>query len=136
MRVDAPLLAELVDGVEDKLARIEIEVSIPEERTPKVFVYPDREQMLAAMLFPQKWTGAVAYPSYNIILGQVTPSNIEWAKVALAHEITHLIVGEAVFGPFGDIPTWLNEGLAQYAEGAIEESQLQLVDEAAEAGQL
>lgn len=37
---------------------------------------------------------------------------------------------EATFGPFGDIPTWLNEGLAQYAEGEMEEYQSQILDEA------
>jgi hypothetical protein len=49
----------------------------------------------------------------------VNLANLEWAKGALPHEITHLIVGEAVFGPFGDIPTWLNEGLAMYSEGLL-----------------
>ena len=43
--------------------------------------------------------------------------NLEWAKGALPHELTHLLVGEAVFGPFGNIPTWLNEGLAMYSGG-------------------
>ena len=52
------------------------------------------------MLFEQEWTGAVAYSDYNIILTAVSTGNLEWAKRALPHEVTHLIVKEAIFGPF------------------------------------
>jgi hypothetical protein len=124
------LIGELTEGVESKLARIELAVDIPAERKPKVFVYPDTEELKSAMLFPQEWTGAVAYPAFNIVLIPVTSSNLDWAKRTLAHEITHLLVYEAIFGPFGDIPTWLNEGLAQYAEGEMEAYHRHLLDEA------
>jgi len=126
----ASLVKELTEGVESRLARVELEVDIPNERKPKVFVYPDSEELRSAVLFTQEWTGALAFWDYNIILIPVRSGNLEWAKRTLAHEITHLLVREATFGPFGDIPTWLNEGLAQYAEGEMEEYQSQILDEA------
>lgn len=126
----ASLVKELTEGVESRLWRVELEVDIPEERKPKVFVYPDSEELRSAVLFTQEWTGALAFPDYNIILIPVSADSLEWAKRTLAHEITHLIVGEAVFGPFGDIPTWLNEGLAQYAEGEMEEYHRRALDDA------
>lgn len=89
-----------------------------------------------AMLFEQEWTGAVAFPSYNIILSAVNSDIFDWAADALPHEITHLIVGEAVFGPFGDIPTWLNEGLAQYTELKMPEYKQQALDKAIADGTL
>ena len=109
---------------------MKLEVSIPEERKPKVFVYPSAEELRSAVLFTQEWTGALAFPEYNIILIPVRSDNLEWAKRTLAHEITHLLVREATFGPFGDIPTWLNEGLAQYAEGEMEEYQREILNRA------
>lgn len=111
----ASLMKELMAGLESNLSRVKLVIEIPKERKPRIYVYSTSEQIKGAMLFAQDWTGAVAYPSYNIILTAVNSSNLDWAKGAIAHEITHLRVAEAVFGPFGDLPTWLNEGLAEYA---------------------
>ena len=126
----ASLVKELTEGVESRLSRVKLEVNIPEERKPKVFMYPDSEELRSAVLFTQEWTGALAYGDYNIILIPVHSNNLGWAKRTLAHEITHLLVREATFGPFGDMPTWLNEGLAQYAEGKMEEYHRQALDDA------
>jgi len=124
------LVKELTEGVESRLSRVKLEVDIPEERKPKVYVYPSAEELRGAVLFTQEWTGALAFTDYNIILIPVGPDNLEWAKRTLAHEITHLLVREATFGPFGDIPTWLNEGLAQYAEGEMEDYQSEILKDA------
>jgi hypothetical protein len=110
------LVKMLTGAVQQHLARIELNVSIPPERKPKVFVYTDSEELKGAVLFEPGWTGALAYPQYNIVLTAVNTNNLDWAMNALPHEITHLLVGEAIFGPFGGIPTWLNEGLARYSE--------------------
>jgi hypothetical protein len=113
---DDSLINELLDSVQTGLDRIQLDVQIPEERKIKVYIYTSSEELRDAVLFEQEWTGALAYPSFNIVLTAVNSGNLEWAKGALPHEITHLLVGEYVFGPFGDIPTWLNEGLAIYSE--------------------
>jgi hypothetical protein len=116
----ADLLDELAKGVQSNLSRIELNVSIPEERRIKVLLYDSYDQVRSSGLFNQQWMGGGAYPNYNIIVMVLTPETLDWARGALPHEITHLLVGEAVFGPFGDIPHWLSEGLAGYAEGDIE----------------
>ncbi|MFC1908263.1 peptidase MA family metallohydrolase [Chloroflexota bacterium] len=128
--LEANLVKELTDGVGSRLSRVELQVDIPVDRKPKVFVYPSSEDLRSAMLFAQEWTGAVAFSEYNIILIPVRASTLEWSQRTLAHEITHLLVEEATFGPFGDIPTWLNEGLAQYAEGEMDEYGSKALDEA------
>jgi hypothetical protein len=58
-------------------------------------------------------------------------SILEWAKGALPHEITHLLVAESVFGLFGDIPVWLNEGLAEYVEGQMTQTYQDILNDAA-----
>jgi Peptidase MA superfamily len=108
------MINELLAGIQERLSRLQLDVQIPTERKPKVFIYTSSDELKDAVLFEQEWTGALAYPSYNIILSAVNTSILDWAKDALPHEIAHLLVGEAVFGPFGDIPTWLDEGLAEY----------------------
>ena len=86
--------------------------------------------------FPRDGPAQLAFPSYNIILTAVNPSVLDWAKAALPHEITHLLVGEAVFGAFGDIPTWLNEGLAEYSTGEMTQSDLDTLKKALSGGKL
>ena len=128
--LETSMVKKLTEGVESRLSRVKLEVDIPEERKPKVFVYPSSKELRSAVLFTQEWTGALAFWDYNIILIPVQQDTLEWSKRTLAHEITHLLVREATFGPFGDIPTWLNEGLAQYAEGDMEEYHRQVLDRA------
>jgi hypothetical protein len=113
------LIDELLSEVQSRLARVQLDVVIPPERKPKVFIYRSSDELKDAILFEQEWTGAIAYLSYNIILTAVNEDSLDWAKGTLPHEITHLLVGEAIFGPFGDIPVWLNEGLAMYSEGEL-----------------
>ena len=36
----------------------------------------------------------------------------------IAHEATHLLMGQAVTSPLAKVPAWLNEGLATYFEGS------------------
>jgi len=126
----ASLAGELASGEETKLSRVKLEVHIPEERKPRVFVYADSEEVRSAVLFTHEWTGALAFFDYNIILIPVGPDDLEWGKRALAHEITHLLVREATYGLFGDIPNWLNEGLATYAEGELMPYEQEALDQA------
>jgi hypothetical protein len=109
------MINELLTGIQERLSRIKLDVQIPEERKPKVYIYTSSQELKDAVLFEQEWTGAMAFPYYNVILTAVNSSILDWAKDALPHEITHLLVAEFVFGPFGDIPTWLDEGLAEYS---------------------
>ena len=128
--IGTDLINEFSEDVATKLSRIELGITIPEERKPEIFIYPSADELRSAVLFSQEWTGALAFPSYNIVLIPVTYSNLDWAKRTLAHEVTHLIVGDFLFGPFGEIPTWLNEGLAQYAEGEMDEYLLDILNQA------
>ncbi|MBA7680935.1 hypothetical protein ES703_89256 [subsurface metagenome] len=70
------------------------------------------------MIYPQEWTGGVAFTRYGIIAIGIAPSNINWGKRAIAHELTHLVIHQMTLNPYGDLPTWLDGGLAMYTEGA------------------
>jgi hypothetical protein len=127
---DSTMIKEMASEVESRLSQLKLEVIIPPERKIKVMVYRDYNEVKSSGLFNQEWTGALAYPSYNIILIPVNSSILDWAKGALPHEITHLLVAEAVFGPFGNLPTWLNEGLAENAKGKMSAEYLDILNKA------
>ena len=133
---DEALIHEITGEVDTRLSRLELDVTIPEERKPRVFIYRSSDELKGAILYEQEWTGALAFLDYNIVLTALNPDILDWAKQALPHEITHLIVAEAVFGPFGDIPTWLNEGLAEYAGGEMPDYYEQTLKQAFRSGSL
>ena len=71
------------------------------------------------MIFPREWTGGAAFTDFGIIAIGISPGQLDWGKRALVHELTHLVVHQATFSPYGALPTWLDEGLAMYNEGEL-----------------
>ena len=71
------------------------------------------------MIFPQEWTGGAAFTEFGIIAIGISPGQLDWGKGALVHELTHLVVHQATFSPYGALPIWLDEGLAMYNEGEL-----------------
>jgi hypothetical protein len=59
----------------------------------------------------------VAFPQYGGIITFIETLQDAWAASVLPHELSHLVVGAATFNCMGaSLPTWLDGGLAVYAE--------------------
>ena len=94
-----------------------------------LYIYADTTDMQDAMLYEPSWTGGRAYSDYNIVVIGISESDLEWGRDAMVHELTHILVGHLTFSCLGDVPTWLNEGLAMFSEGTLDTgSQGQLDD--------
>ena len=88
-----------------------------------VTVYPDAAAVQATIINVPEWTGGVAFPRFNSTVVGIAADDYEWAGNVIPHELTHLIIGMLVFNCRGiTLPVWLNEGLAVYGEGQVEES--------------
>jgi hypothetical protein len=111
---------ELMDTCEDGLTRLTQEVGTYPEKPIRIYVYQSTNDLRGAMVFSQEWTGGVAFIDFGIIAISISPSQIEWGKRALVHELTHLVVHQATFGPYGQLPLWLDEGLSTYSEGELD----------------
>ena len=122
------LLAVVVDAIESLANDIGTRV----ERPISIFIYGTSADMRAAMVYPQEWTGGVAFTDYSIIAIGIGPGDLDWGTRALRHELTHLVVHSATFSPFGRLPTWLDEGLAMHNEGDPDEAFESLLLEAAD----
>jgi hypothetical protein len=84
-----------------------------------------------------EWTGGTAYPDYNSSMIGIAPDELAWAAEALPHELSHLVVGVLVYNCHGiEMPTWLGEGLAVYAEDQPHQIYANLVLEALRKGYL
>jgi hypothetical protein len=110
----------LMGTCEQGLARLTQDIGAYPERPIKIYVYASSSDLKGAMVSSQEWTGGVAFMDFGIIAIEIPPGELEWGEGALVHELTHLVVRQATFGPYGQLPLWLDEGLATYNEGELD----------------
>ncbi len=127
---------ELLDVCEEGLVRLTEEIGTYPERSIEIYIYASADDLRGAMIFPQEWTGGVAYTQFSTIAIGIPPTRVEWGKRALVHELTHLVVHQATFSPYGKLPLWLDEGLAMYNEGDLEPQFRSRLDKAISEGAL
>jgi len=94
-----------------------------------IYIYASTDDLKDAILYEPSWTGGQAFPDQDIVILGISEFDLDWGRDAIVHELTHVLVGHLTFSCLGDVPTWLNEGLAVYSEGELDtSSQRQLED--------
>jgi len=111
----------LRDSAVNALKRLSEDTGIQPDQPIDLYIYANTDDMREAILYEPGWTGGLAYPEYNIVIIGISPEELVWGKRTIAHEITHVLVGDFTFSCLGAMPTWLVEGLAVYGEGGPEE---------------
>ena len=111
--------AALMDEAQRSLDRLATDMGVRPPGDVWITVYPTAEDIRGAILHQPEWTGGLAFPEYGSVVMGILPGEDEWAAQVIPHELAHLVVGALVFNCLGvDLPTWLDEGLARYSEGA------------------
>ncbi|MCB0030132.1 MAG: hypothetical protein KDE28_19600, partial [Anaerolineales bacterium] len=114
---DEPFGEQLLAYATAGLDRLETEMGIQLDEPITLVVYPTAADVQAAVIHVPEWAGGVAFPRYNSIIVGIAPGQDSWAASVIPHELTHLVVGALTFNCVGvDLPTWLNEGLAEFGE--------------------
>ncbi|MCX7755681.1 MAG: peptidase MA family metallohydrolase [Anaerolineales bacterium] len=111
---------EILAAARDGLALNRQSAGLEPNGVIEIYIYGDYEALRSAVLYTPSWTGGMAFPEFNIVIIGIAPNNLEWGKDATVHELTHVLVGNLTFSCLGDVPTWLNEGLAVYSEGGLD----------------
>jgi len=118
---DEKFAKETLDKAEVYYRRIASELGYPRysefwtwDKRVKIFIYPSQELFLNATNQPRWSQGMADYTNKQII-------SYSWSQgffdSLLPHEIAHLIFRDFV-GFKGEVPLWLDEGVAQWAEEA------------------
>ena len=122
------ILAAAVEAAE----RIEGHIGISLEKPVAIYVYESRSDMLPALAQRDQ-----TYDERTVTLGLSTGGDTllllgSHADVlqTTAHEMSHIIVGASTENPYTDLPRWLDEGLAMYAEGALPSDNAKALDRA------
>jgi len=128
---DKSFARETMAAAQQAMARLAEDTGAYLEKPAKIYIYVNSQDLQGAMIFPQEWTGGVAFTRYGTIAIGIAPNNLAWGRRAIAHEMAHLVIHQMTLNPYGDLPTWLDEGLAMYAEGPLEPKLVALLNEAA-----
>jgi len=128
-RGDQSLINTLSQAAAEGLKFNEKQSGLKADAPIDIYIYANNNDMKDAILYEPSWVGGQAYPDQNIVIIGISPDILDWGKDAMVHELTHVLVGHLTFSCLGDVPTWLNEGLAVYSEGKLDQqSQNQLND--------
>ncbi len=99
------------------LDRLENTIGVKVENQVKIFIYGSHQDLLDAIAVgAQEWTGGQAFTDFGVVVIGISPGNLDWGLKATTHELTHLVIHQATDNPYGDLPRWLDEGLAVYNE--------------------
>jgi hypothetical protein len=121
--------ADLAQAAADGLVFNETQSGLKAEEPIDLYIYASTDDLKEAILYEPSWTGGQAFPDQNIVILGISPADLVWGRDAIVHELTHVLVGHLTFSCLGDVPTWLNEGLAVYSEGELDPaSERQLED--------
>ena len=107
----------VVSNVEPRLRAAREMFGLDDVRPVKAVIFNGRAESSRSLPFVSQAAsrthlfGGFAFQDYDqFILSGLNEQGI-------AHEATHLLLGQAVSSPLAKIPAWLNEGLATYFEG-------------------
>ncbi len=137
---DKALGQRVMSSAQKATNRLQQSMGVEQKDPVKLIVYQTKNDMQAAIpsrgaVFDERVTtlGTVVSSDTVLLLGQQ-----EDLDATIAHELTHVVVNLAVKGPFGEVPAWLNEGLAMWneSEGELRGKNKTALDEAIKAKQL
>jgi len=111
----------LLEAAEEAIQRLEADLGVPEVGRVSIYSYQSARDMALA-LTPR----SEVYDDRVLTLGVAIDERTllllgthRDARQTVAHELSHIVVGQATDNPFTTLPRWLDEGLAMHAEGAL-----------------
>ncbi|MFH1640635.1 MAG: hypothetical protein ABIA66_01590 [Candidatus Omnitrophota bacterium] len=128
---DNDFIKELLQKAETYYRKIAVDLGYPRysefwlwDKRVKIYIYPDHDSFIKATGQPQWSQGMADYKNKRII-------SYVWSKgfveSLLPHEMAHLIFRDFV-GFKGEVPLWLDEGVAQWEEDLRRREMKQMVN--------
>lgn len=112
--------------------RLQDDMGIALESPVHIYVYNSSRDMALALS-----SRSEIYDARTVTLGVAIGGDTllilgphEDALFTVAHEMSHIVVGLATENPYTDMPRWLDEGLAMYAEGELPQDNARALDQA------
>lgn len=127
---DESFARDLMNAAQNGLKFNETESGLTAESPIDIYIFANTNDLKDAILYEPSWTGGQAFPDQDIVILGISQTDLDWGRNSIVHELTHVLVGHLTFSCLGDVPTWLNEGLAVYSEGELDPASQQQLDDA------
>lgn len=127
---DENFALKLANAAHNGLQFNETQSGLKAEAPIDIYIYAGTDDLKDAILYEPSWTGGQAFPDQDIVILGISENDLDWGRTVIAHELTHVLVGHFTFSCLGDVPTWLNEGLAVYSEGELDPLSQRQLEEA------
>jgi hypothetical protein len=111
---------DLLSAAQKGLKFNETQSGLAAEAPIDIYIYGSTNDLRDAVLYEPAWIGGWAFPEQDIVILGISEDDLAWGRNSIVHELTHVLVGHLTFTCLGDVPTWLNEGLAVYSEGKLD----------------
>lgn len=122
----------LMDAGEIALEDLREVTGVDSNEQIEIYIYASSEELQSATLFAPSWSGGLAFSAHRAVLIGIPTTSLEWGKGAFAHELSHVVIGNYTFSCISNLPRWLSEGLAMYAEGEMRSYHASLLADAIE----
>ena len=112
----------IMSEAQTALSTIATNTGATPNQTVNISVYTSSQDYMTSVLGVPEWSGGIELSRYNCIFVVIDPGASNSQLTAVAHELTHIVVGQITSNPYNSIPFWLNEGLAvhiQFAGGIL-----------------
>lgn len=129
-RGDESFARDLLTAAQNGLEFNETQSGLLADAPIDIYIYGNTDDLRDAVLYEPSWTGGQAFPEQDIVILGISQNDLDWGRDSIVHELTHVLVGDLTFSCLGDVPTWLNEGLAVYSEGELDSSSQQQLNDA------
>ena len=133
---DQAFAQDLLNAALAGLTRLQNDAGLQPDKPIHLYIYANTDDMKDAILYEPSWTGGMAFPEHDVVIIGISQRDLAWGRSTIAHELTHVLVGHLTFSCLGDVPTWLNEGLAVYSEGGLDSASESQLNEAIRSDQL
>jgi hypothetical protein len=110
---------DLMSSAQKALTQLQTNTGASPDKVINIYIYASAKDLQGSMIFPNEWTGGVAFTQFNIVAIGIGPSELSWGEGAMTHELTHIVIHQVTFNPYNDLPVWLNEGLAMHSQGPL-----------------
>ena len=134
---DNQFATALLQAATQAVTAANFDVNAPGIKPVQIWIYGQQNDFRTALgSGAEQWVGGQTLPNYRVIMLFAPSNDIPDDQRSVAHEMTHVLLDSSVNDPFGQLPTWLDEGVAVVAEGTVDPTFQQALVAAAKSHQL
>jgi hypothetical protein len=113
------LAQSIMTDAQQSLVKLANDTGVTPDKTVSIYAYATSQDYHNSTIFEPEWSGGIAFTQFSTISIIIRPGQLMLDISGIPHELTHTVIYQVTVNPYNELPVWLNEGLAMYAEGVL-----------------